>query len=80
MEVFETDFASTTEYVDGIYAGAATLSTSCDPGIDAGSSYHMCIDNQTVTGDVSSNGTLTILTTATSSVNCCPYNGFYLYG
>ena len=79
VEVFETDFASTTEYVDGIYAGAATLSTSCDPGLDNGGSYHTCIDNQTVTGNVSSGGSLTVLTTATSSVNCCPYNGYVLY-
>jgi hypothetical protein len=78
VEVFETDFDATSEYVDGISAGSTTLSSNCNPGVESGTNYYTCLSGQDVNADVSS-GSLTVLTTATSEVNFGPYNGYYLY-
>ena len=78
VEVYATDFSSSSEYVNGIYAGSTILSSFCDPGVDNGGYFFTCLTNQDVTGDVSG-GSLSVLVTGTSDLNCCGYNGYYLY-
>jgi hypothetical protein len=78
VEVYATDFFSSTEYVNSISAGSTTLSSFCNPGVDSGGYYHTCVTDRDVTSAVSS-GSLVIRTTATSEINCCAYSGYYLY-
>jgi hypothetical protein len=77
VEVYETNFLSSSEYVDKISAGSTILSSNCDPGVDNGGAYYTCVSDYDVTADVSWDS-LTLLTTATSYVDAYPYNGYYL--
>jgi hypothetical protein len=78
VEVYATDFQDASEYVDGIFAGGSILSSNCNPGVDGGGFYFSCVSSQDVTADVSG-GSLLVKATATSQINCCAYNGYYLY-
>jgi hypothetical protein len=78
VQAYATDFGSNSEYVDGIYAGTTSLSSHCNPGVDTGGFYYTCVAGHDVTADVSA-GSLVVSATATSDVNCCAYNGYYLY-
>ena len=76
VDVYATDFAWVGEFVDGIYAGTTIMSSFCNPGVDNGYFFYNCLTHYGVTGDVML-GSLTVHTTATSEVNCCPIFDYY---
>ena len=79
VEVYTTDFDSSNEYVDLISANGNTISNFCNPGTQEGGYFFLCVNSYDVSGYISSNGELTVVTTATAEINCCSYNGYYLY-
>ena len=76
VQVYNTDFISTNEYVRYIYASSTVLSTHCNP---SGSGFYSCIYEVDVTKDISSDGDLTILTQATWNVNANAHYGYVFY-
>ena len=79
VKVYATDYDSSSEYINRIAANGVALSSYCNPASQCGSSYFTCLHEVDVTSLVSSSGQLTVLTTATSEVNYCAYNGYNLY-
>jgi len=78
VEVYETDFDASSEYVDEIVAGSTVLSSNCNPGVQEGGAFYTCVSASDVTADVSG-GSLLVNTIGSSEVNCCGYLTYYLY-
>jgi hypothetical protein len=78
VEVYETNFYTSSQYVSYIYAGSTIVASSCDPGVDNGGAYYTCVSGQDVTTDVSSDSLL-VTAYATSYVLTYPYNGYSFY-
>jgi hypothetical protein len=79
VEVYNTDFASTSEYSTVYVNGVQEVAQCRGLEIDCGSSFSTCLDNHVVPYSVSSGNSIDVLVTASSNVNFCPYNGYYLY-
>jgi len=79
VEVYETDFAGSAEYVDNIYSGSTTLTSYCNPGLDRGGRFYRCVTKRIVDDDISASGILTVGAHATGDINAYPYMGYTFY-
>lgn len=82
VDVYETDFDDSLEYVYLITAGSLILSQYCSPNVACGTSYYSCISNADVTSstvDPSNGDRLVVSVYATECVNICPYSGYRLF-
>jgi hypothetical protein len=78
VEVFDTDFLSSYEYVT-VYVNGVEVVAECHAGgVDCGTTFSTCLNDHLV--QYTRNGQpISITVTATSSVNICPHLGYYLY-
>ena len=79
VEVYQTDYFDSSEYVSAIVLNRQTISNYCNPGKDCAGSFYPCIEDEVVTQYIDSTGTLKVRVVTTSSVDQCPFQGFALY-
>ena len=78
VDVYATDFGSSSEYVSSIDVASNSVVSFCDPGVDNGGYFYNCLHQYEVTSYIWSNY-LDVEAYATSSVNDYPYRGSYFY-
>ena len=78
LQVYAGDYGDSSEYVNSTTVNGISISSHCVPQLECGNAYYTCIANYDI-GPLVANGQATILTTATSDVSYCGYNGYILY-
>lgn len=78
-EVYATDFSDSMEYVTSISVNSRVLTHECDPNMDEGGRFFICVKDVNVASDIDANGTLTVRITASNLVNLQPYKGYVLF-
>ena len=78
VEVYQTDFFDSSEYVSSIRLNGHLVSDYCNPGLDCDPSYYSCFRDLVVTSYIDS-GYLTVDVIGTAAVNQCPLGEYALY-
>ena len=80
VEIYQTDFFDSSEYISAITLNQQSISTFCNPGKDCEPSFYPCLEEETVNRFIDpADGSLTVSVIATGSVNQCPLGEYSLY-